>query len=47
VRLTVEVKTVDWVVQALGIDRIDLFKLDVERFELEVLQGARGNAENR
>jgi FkbM family methyltransferase len=39
--LTVEVKTVDRVVQALGIDRIDLFKLDVEGFELEVLQGAR------
>ena len=46
-RLTVELKTVDRVVQALGIDRIDLFKLDVEGFELDVLQGARENAENR
>jgi FkbM family methyltransferase len=38
---TVEVQTVDRVVQALGIDRVDLLKVDVEGFELEVLQGAR------
>jgi FkbM family methyltransferase len=38
--LKVEVQTLDRVVQALGINRIDLLKIDVEGFELDVLQGA-------
>jgi hypothetical protein len=33
-------QTMDQVVRALGISRIDLLKLDVEGFELDVLKGA-------
>lgn len=36
----VEVETVDRVVSTLGINRIDLLKVDVEGLELDVLQGA-------
>jgi FkbM family methyltransferase len=39
-RVRVEVQTVDRVVRTLGINRIDLLKVDVEGFELDVLQGA-------
>jgi FkbM family methyltransferase len=41
IRVRVEVETVDQVVSTLGINRIDLLKVDVEGFELDVLQGAR------
>jgi FkbM family methyltransferase len=37
----VEVDTVDQAVRTLGIDRIDLLKVDVEGLELDVLQGAQ------
>jgi FkbM family methyltransferase len=40
--IRVEVDTVDRVVSALRIDRVDLLKVDVEGLELDVLQGARG-----
>ncbi len=36
----VEVKTVDQCFDELGLDRIDFLKIDVEGFELEVLEGA-------
>ena len=39
--VTVEVETVDQVVRSLGINRIDLMKVDVEGLELDVLQGAQ------
>ena len=41
VGLRVELETVDQVVSTLGINRIDLLKVDVEGLELDVLQGAR------
>lgn len=37
----VDVETVDRVVSELGIERIDLLKVDVEGLELDVLEGAR------
>jgi hypothetical protein len=36
----VKIETVDQIVRALKINRIDLFKIDVEGFELDVLKGA-------
>jgi FkbM family methyltransferase len=40
IHVKVEVQTIDQVVRTLGISRIDLLKLDVEGFEIDVLQGA-------
>jgi len=43
----VEVDTIDRVCVRLGVDRIDLLKIDVEGHELEVLQGAASMLERR
>ena len=39
--IEVEVTTLDALAKAEGIDRLDLIKLDVEGFELDVLEGGR------
>jgi 31-O-methyltransferase len=39
VRVSVQTRTLSQVVDELGIERIDLLKVDVEKSELEVLQG--------
>ncbi|MGX1186648.1 FkbM family methyltransferase [Pseudomonas sp. F-14 TE3623] len=38
--VNVEVKTIDETFATLGLDRLDFMKIDVEGFELEVLEGA-------
>ncbi|ROM29264.1 hypothetical protein BK645_09855 [Pseudomonas protegens] len=38
--VNVEVKTIDDTFSTLGLDRLDFMKIDVEGFELEVLEGA-------
>jgi FkbM family methyltransferase len=38
--LKVDVETVDEVVERVGIDRLDLIKIDVEGFDLDVVEGA-------
>jgi FkbM family methyltransferase len=38
---TVDVNSLDNIVNEIGVDRIDLLKLDTEGHELEVLRGAQ------
>lgn len=42
---TVRARPIDEYLKTLGVDRIDLIKIDVEGFELEVLRGARQTIE--
>ncbi|MBL9118260.1 MAG: FkbM family methyltransferase [Verrucomicrobiaceae bacterium] len=45
--VSVSLSTVDHEVEALGIDRIDFMKLDVEGHELSVLKGAKNTLKSR
>jgi len=41
----INVSTIDVISRDLGLDRIDLLKIEVEGFELEVLKGAKSKLE--